>query len=378
MAHTPLPSSIRSSFKSWWEGTASSRHTRARNADAELQLETLEPRYVAAADVASGNDVPLANAEPAPVVEPAPIAYAAATRIGSGALIQLYNGAGDMLSSFLLREKDFRKGVHVAVGDVNGDGSPDLVVGAGLGSKPQVKVFDGRTLLETGDPAQATVTQFFAFPNNHRGGADVAIGDVDGDGENEIVVGIGKGNKPTVRIFDGDTGVLEREFRAFEKKFGGGVEIAVADVDNDLVDDVIVARGGGKPEVRVFSGVSLALIRSFKAFPSKFHSGIHVAAGDVNGDGAADIIATTHASDSKNVRVFDGVTGALISQFQAFEKKGKGGIHVGAADIDGDGTSEILVGTGAGDKPRLRVFEFDGTLLDEALAYGQKKGVWLS
>src|SRR5262249_12423004 len=90
----------------------------------------------------------------------------------------------------------FTGGVRVAVGDVNGDGFADIITGSGVGARPHIKVFDGAT----GILAQS----FFAYDTAFLGGVYVNAGDFDGDGRAEILVGAGAGAQPHVKIFRGD------------------------------------------------------------------------------------------------------------------------------------------------------------------------------
>jgi hypothetical protein len=122
--------------------------------------------------------------------------------------------------------------VGTARGDVTGDGRADLVVGAGLGGGRVVKVFDGAT----GAEAKA----FFAYDPSFRGGLAVAVGDVTGDGVADIVTGSGPGGAPHGQVFDGRTGAEVASFFAFDPSFRGGVSVAVADVNGDGTDDIVV------------------------------------------------------------------------------------------------------------------------------------------
>jgi hypothetical protein len=112
----------------------------------------------------------------------------------------------------------FRGGVFVAAGDINGDNIADIVTGPDEGSALDVKVFDGATLME--------LTSYSAFGSGFQGGVRVAVGDIDGDGRNDVITGAGPGGAPHVKVFDGQTDDLLRSFFAYHPNFTGGVYVA--------------------------------------------------------------------------------------------------------------------------------------------------------
>src|SRR5262249_44054149 len=155
-----------------------------------------------------------------------------------------------------------------------------------------------------------TELQFDAFAPGFLGGVRVARGDVNGDGVPDIIVGAGPSGGPQVEVFDGKTGALLMSFMAFDPAFRGGVYVAAADVNGDGSADIIVGAGaGGGPQVKVFSGKDGSLLMSFMAYDVNFHGGVTVAAGDVNGDGKADVITGAGPGGGPHVEVFSGATG---------------------------------------------------------------------
>jgi hypothetical protein len=111
---------------------------------------------------------------------------------------------------------NFGGGVYVSAGDVNGDGFADIVVGAGAGGGPAVRVFSGA------NPA-ITLRDFFAYNTNFTGGVRVAAADVDGDGFADIITAPGASGAPDLRVFDRGTPLLLDEFLAYDASFLGGV-----------------------------------------------------------------------------------------------------------------------------------------------------------
>jgi hypothetical protein len=167
----------------------------------------------------------------------------------------------------------YKGSVSLAVGDINGDGKPEIIVGAGPGGGPQVRAFtfEGKAILN-----------FFAYDKNFRGGVNVAVGDINGDGKAEIITGAGPGGGPHVRYFNDRGGVLGGFF-AYDENFRGGVNVAVGDINDDGRAEIITGAGpGGDPHVRYFNYCG-GVLGGFFAYEKGFHNGISVGFSKVNG-----------------------------------------------------------------------------------------------
>ena len=237
-----------------------------------------------------------------------------------------------------------------------------LAVGADAGGGPRVKVYDSLT--------HQLKFDFFAFAPTFTGGVRVATGDVTGDGVDDIVCAAGSGGGPHVRVFDGVTGKLVREFMAYDPKFTGGVYVAVGDVNGDGKAEIITGAGkGGGPLVKIFDGGTGTLLDEFMAYGATFTGGVRVAAGDVTGDGLADVITGAGPGGGPHVRVFDETrvhpTWSLLATSQlrvevfgtyAFDASYTGGVFVAAGDVNKDGKAEVIASQGSGAGARVRIF----------------------
>jgi hypothetical protein len=173
-------------------------------------------------------------------------------------------------------DPNFRGGARPALGDVDGDGTPDLAVAAGFLGGPRIALFDGTTLLTSDSNPTKLVNDFFAFPGEDatrlRNGAFVAVGDVDGDGSGDLIFGGGPGGAPRVFILDGGlvaaddiTGAyaapIANFFVAGNDADRGGVRVAAADADDDGRSDVLAGSGAGQPaRVRTYPGTAFPAV----------------------------------------------------------------------------------------------------------------------
>jgi hypothetical protein len=247
--------------------------------------------------------------------------------------------------------------------DFNGDGVLDAVVGTGPGTVTQVRVLDGKTGAElfSIQPFEAAFT----------GGVYVATGDLTGSGKPDLIITPDQGGGPRVRIFDGGNNFAQINdfFGIDDPNFRGGARAAVGDFNHDGRGDLAVAAGfGGGPRVAIFDGMSIAnptpvkLIGDFFAFEPTLRNGIFLAAGDVNGDGSADLITAGGPGGGPRVQILDGAkliqtqTLVPLANFFAGDPNSRGGIRVAARDLTGDGKVELITGGGDGTTGQVNAY----------------------
>lgn len=243
------------------------------------------------------------------------------TEKGSQPMVRIYDKKGKLLKQFLAYDKNFKGGVKLAIGDWDGNGWDDIIVAPGQGGGPHVKIFNGEGKL---------LRQFFVGSIFSRGGASVSLGDVDNNGQNELVVGAGVGELPFIKIYNKEA-KLQGSFLVYSKDYLGGVNVAVAGIYGRLdrhKQSIIVAPAGKyKPQIKIYNNLGI-LKKQFLAYNENWQGGVNLAAGDISNDGLAEIITGAKSGATPHVRIFSG-DGSLIDSFYAYAENFSGGVSLG-------------------------------------------------
>jgi uncharacterized delta-60 repeat protein len=265
--------------------------------------------------------------------------------------------------------------VRAAVGDYDGDGIDDTILVTGPGVPIRVAVVSGK------DNTTLLAAPFAPYTEEFTGGGFVAAGDFDGDGKAELVLTPDQGGGPRVVVYGRNaTGasVVRASFLGIDDAaFRGGARAAVGDVNGDGRPELIVAAGfGGGPRVAMFDGRTVLttptrLVNDFFAFPGadaqNLRNGAFVAAGDVTGDGFADLVFGGGPGGAPRVFILSGalVTGGAFDTayatpvanfFVAGNATDRGGVRVAVADLDGDNRADVVAGSGEGRPAGLRAY----------------------
>ena len=284
------------------------------------------------------------------VPNPAPL-LAATTPTSGESSVTLYNSSTAANLGFVNPFPGFTGVINTATGSFSNNGIAYTVAAAGPGGGPAIAIVN----TQTGEVTKS----FFAYNPSFSGGVTIALADFNNDGVLDLVTGAGPGGGPQVNIFDGSNFSLIKSFFAFDSSFRGGVNVGAGDINQDGSMDIVVAAGaGGGPEVRVFNGATLAVISQWYAYESSFSGGVTVAVGDLGDDGVFEVVTGPGSGGSPLVKVFNANTGAFITQLLAYADSFKGGISVGINDGDGNGTLDIITGAGPGGGPQVNAFDY--------------------
>lgn len=134
--------------------------------------------------------------------------------------------------------------------------------------------------------------------------SSLALGDLGTDGVSEILVATGYGT-PTEIVALRKDGSRIGSFAPYNTAFSGGASVAICDLDEDGVNEIITGAGfSGGPHVRVFTNKGIATGIQFFAYDEAFRGGVSLLCKDVTGDGNPDIITVPGPTGGPHLRVF--------------------------------------------------------------------------
>ena len=289
----------------------------------------------------------------------------------AGKTARVVAASGDLV--YNLPASAFKPGSSFAAGDVNGDGTDEIVVGAAKGEEPKIKILDTKGRL---------IKEFLAADKKFRGGLNISLADFNDNGLQDIVTAPASNGAPQIQIFD-FRGNLKKRFLAAGASWRGGLNVAAGNIDGKGEPEIVVGfAAGSEPQVRIFNS-SGQLIGLFLAYEKKFRGGVNVAVANINGrqeHSRLEILTAPGSGRDPQVKIFDN-RGRLRSSFLAFSRNWQGGVNLSAGDITSDGLAEVIVGAYGGAAPHIRVFSGSGDLLESFYAFeegfsgGVKPGV---
>jgi hypothetical protein len=230
------------------------------------------------------------------------------------------------------------------LGDLDGDGADEWIVGApgdGTGGANA-----GMALVYSGSGGALLHAFYGGAAGRELGFAVASAPDVDLDGVRDILVGAPGGGR--VKVFSGATGGLLMEKQG-SGRFGAAL-CTIGDWSGDGLPDVAI----GAPQAstaHVYEGLTGSLIRSVSGAYSMGHSVADV--GDLDGDGVVELAAGAPSWDGSGwlpdqgkLFIYSGATGSVVYTIDGNNEASELGWSVaGMEDMDGDGVADFLVGS---------------------------------
>lgn len=264
------------------------------------------------------------------------------------------------------REHD-RFGSRILAGDINGDGQEEWIIAASTatyveddnGVNPIPYPFSGRVYVYTRD-----MELLYTVEGNNNGdcfGADLALGDLNGDGVPEIVVASPRASSLNcvecgeIRVFSGVSGELLYRWQGMEDYARLGSQLAILDWDGDGIPEIAVSSHQTDMYGTEQDGMVTVYKHDGKQILARFTGnareglGLSLAAGDVNGDGRDELIigAPHYHADGmiRCGRVMIYAPNGMLGEWRGSRAYDEGGSRVAVQDVDGDGISDILIGS---------------------------------
>lgn len=255
----------------------------------------------------------------------------------NGAFARFFRPDGTRVrNGFFVFEESQKAGDTIVHIDVNGNGMRDLLVV----SQNKITVWrdDGQVYM-----------RLFPYTARYQGNLQIALGDITGDGEVEIIVAPTDGYPAPIKIYSRHGVKIRNEFYPFGPAYTGGYTLAVGDVLGMSPQEIIVGTGKGVQSTVSIFGDGFELKQEWHVYDAAFTGGISVAAGDVDGEGYDEIVVGAGKGKKPEIRVYDSVGKQLYDQFLAYTAVNEPGIGVQVVDVDFDGKEDIVgLSTGVG------------------------------
>ncbi|MBU1167727.1 metallophosphoesterase, partial [Patescibacteria group bacterium] len=255
-----------------------------------------------------------------------------APETGGGANVRVHtyeNDSVSLLAWTMAFEASYHGGAKLGAGNTDSSSAAsELLVASKEGRSAEVKAFS------LNDGVLSDKGSFKPYGDAFMNGVNLIGADLNGNSQDEVIVAPLSGGGPNVRVYNytnSNFALLDWEM-VYDKNFKGGLELAAGDFDANGSQELVVAPVvSGGPNVRVynFQNSKLELLDWFMAFDPGFHAGINIAADDVDNDSKAELVVTPKHG-GPNVRTYDlnGSDFALKSWYWAFAPSFVGGVNV--------------------------------------------------
>lgn len=268
---------------------------------------------------------------------------------------KVFDLTGKLKTSFSFFDSSYRGSADLALGDINGDGIAEILICPGIGSQAIVKIYNAYGVEKDALPA---------YSSSFKGGCYVATGDTNNNKQAEIITGAGFGGGPQIRIFE--IGKEIKNFFAFAKTARQGVRVLANDLGSDGTAELITYSNLNTPAEYDIFGNDGHLIATYK-LKDLNNNGLSLASGDFNGDGIKEIAVAGGFGNKSNIKI-NSTDGKLIKEI-IYSQDYLGGLNLSAGDVNGDGKDEIIVSESFEGQGNIYFYNFDGNQIKTVIAY---------
>ncbi len=278
-----------------------------------------------------------------------------------GGEVKAYNHNGELIFDVKPFGDSYAGGINLACGDIDGDGISEILVAqASLPGAIKAYKYDG------------TLSGQEALSVNPLGGitgTNIATGNYDGDKGTEIIVAQAKGGG-AIKVYKYLGNASLYQFVAtqpFGRSFKGGINVATGDINGDGNHEILLSQASNGGNIKVYKyskSRRVYLVLEYRPFGSRFYDGVNIAAGRFTPYDTNDVIAVAQASNGGTVRAYtyNGIYGlSTVFSNAPFGSSYTNGINLTLGDIDGDSADEELVLAQAYSGGGIKGYKYNGT-----------------
>ncbi len=248
----------------------------------------------------------------------------------NGNFIRFFDKNGNRVRNGLfVYENGVPGGAKIYHGDLDGSGTEEKIIA----TSQKLGIFNS---------SGGTWLSDWPFGRNYTGEVRLTVGRLSDSQENSTITSQNKGGQ--INIYNYHGGIVKENIFPLGKTYKTGLAVAIAGAGNN--SKIIVGAGGGKfPEVIVYNNILSKISRRFFVDTKKLKGSFSLASGDINGDGAPEIIVALDFGKTKQIKTYS-LAGKLLSQFKITAGFNTSQTSVGAADVNFDGVDEIILMNG--------------------------------
>jgi hypothetical protein len=259
--------------------------------------------------------------------------------------VKVFDFEGKLSSEIILENLAWSKIGDLKVVDLGNDNIPEIIISPSSGYEPYVKIYrlDG-----------SLISQFLSYDKKYLGGVNFTIGDLNSDGKKEIITAATANGGPHIRIFN-NQGTIINSFFAFAKNDTGGINVDLGNLYEDLKPEIIVSSNNSQ-NTSVFDSNG-KLLKKLK-LENTLKKGQRIVVKDLGNDSVAEILTFATQNGQPDINIYRN-DGKLITNLKNVITGLNKGLNL---EVD---QQKILIGSGIGSSPVVRIIDSYNRLMKE-------------